>query len=193
MTTELFEALRDYIDKSILQNIKVDGQILSKNSGVCYTTSKIAERILRLLGYKCEIRRVSVISGDGIGKEIFKRQVQALRFDKQEIINTGGWLLGMGVPPMFHYVVWFPDEKEIMDLTYGQAARPEYNLKAEAYWKPIDDLPDSIVFMNFIDEIPTNFNPLYEYPQYQRVFNHVEVEGYKKLIKFRNKVSIVEI
>lgn len=181
MNQELFDVLRDYIDKDVLQRIKVNGNVLSKNSGACYTASKIAERILMLLGYKCEVRRVVVIAGDRRGKEIFKRQTETQKFDKQEVIDAGCWLLGLGVPPMFHYVVWFPDEKEILDLTYGQADRPKYGLNAKAYWEYIDNIPESIVSIDFVDKPPINFDPIYHYPLCQRMFNYIEEEGYKKL------------
>lgn len=185
---ELLQKLKYFIDKE-LENIEINGKIIDTNVGICFTVSKVASRILNKLGYKCNVKRVSILIGNKKGREIFHQQMQDNKFDKDEIIKDNGWIIGMGYTDAdidtFHYVVYFPDEKEIMDLTFGQADRPQRDLKCDAYWRNIDDLPETIIMIKFVDEKekPGTFNPIYY--TYKGKFGHVIKKGARELMEWK--------
>lgn len=176
----LLNRLRAYIDTEG-SRIRINSQPLSTNIGACYTVSKIAAEILRGLGYNTHVRRVAVIVGDKIGKEILLRQLKSGQFDLNEIIQKGGYTIGLGIPPeMFHFVVyiWNGEEKEIMDLTYGQADRPQHGIRAEAYWEKIDSLPETIISLDFINSgYPKSLAPVIEMERLKETFQQIITKG----------------
>lgn len=180
---ELLIKLKEFIDIEFKQ-ILIDGKQISIDVGACYTVSKVAVGILKHLGYNCRVQRVEVISGNKKGRELFSKQSKSGRYDKSEIIAEGGWIIGLGVSPQFHYIIVFPDEKEIMDLTFGQANRPQYELIAEPYWSDEKSLPETVIMVNLvIDEkdVPENFNPVFDYSKYRRLFKKIIKKGAKEL------------
>jgi hypothetical protein len=181
----LLNRLKEFID-SELNQITFEGMQgkLGINTSACFTISTIGAQILCGLGYNARIQRVMVIAGDKIGKELFKEQDKTGRFNKEEVIGKGGWLIGIGVvgpgipAGQFHYIIHFPEENEILDLTYGQADRPQHNLRAEAYWEKMDSLPESVVFMAFINgSKPLTLNPVLEYTALQERFQQIIDKG----------------
>src|SRR5659263_198943 len=70
----------------------------------CYTYSKCAEQILHALGYRdATVIRVVTVCGNEAGRRIFSQQTKAGKYDRDELIREGGWTIGIGVPPDFHY------------------------------------------------------------------------------------------
>ena len=190
MNQEIIQTLYDHIEFG-LNKIQVNGNKLSSKNGSCYTFSKLAVKILRKCGYNCFLKRVYVIVGNKKGRRIFNQQKKLKKFDKKEIIKKGGWVIGLGFPieekintyfEPFHYVIWFPQSEEIMDLTFNQVARQQYNIKAEPYCKNINNLPNEIIEMNFIqDKELKSKNPLFYKSQLKHYFNKLIREGVKKI------------
>lgn len=182
---ELLDKLRDFIDKEFKQ-IAIGDKPLSTQVGACYTVSKVAVEILKRIGYNCRVQRVTVIVGNKKGRELFVEHNKRGIFDKDEIIRNEGWIIGIGVSPQFHYLIYFPDDDEVMDLTYGQANRPQYDLIAEHYWAKLDSLPETIILLNLIDQenVPKDFNPLYRYSEYRNLFKKCIKKGVKELRKY---------
>ena len=172
----LLNLLKDYIDNEF-SKIIYNGEQLNTNRAICFTVSKVATRILVKLGYNCKVQRVTVLVGNEKGRKIFAEQNKRGIFDKEELIKCGGWIIGLGVPPYFHYVVYFPKEDEVMDLTLGQASRPQYGLNCEAYWAKKENIPDAIISVEFIEVDSDNFDPIY-YKQ-KGLFKHIIKKGVK--------------
>lgn len=176
----LLAALQKHLDEE-LKVFRKDGQELSTNKGVCYTVSQLGARILQGLGYQCDVRRVVVLTGNETGKRIFKQQMETGKFDRQEMIDAGGWTQGIGVPPGMHYIIYFPKEDEVMDLTFGQADRPEWNLHAEAYWKNYKDLPETIIG---IEVVPDNIPGETRKPEQDSLYNREDFkERFEMIIR----------
>lgn len=178
----LLKLLKDYIDKEF-SNIVHNGERLDTNRAICFTASKVACRILIKLGYTCKVQRVTVLVGNEKGRKIFAEQKKKGVYDKNEVIEHDGWIIGIGVPPDFHYVIYFPKEDEIMDITFAQASRSQYDLNCEAYWEKKDNLPENIISVDFVDSLGSNndekFNPIY-YKQ-KGLFKHIIKKGVKTI------------
>lgn len=155
---------------------------LDINGGSCYTVSKMACKILNKNGYRCHVKRVTYMLGDKIGKEMFMEQAEQGHFDYKPIVEAGGWTIGLGLPEDkrrdgqegMHWVVYFYEDNEILDLTFGQAHRPDKNIHAQHFWEDTDNLPDSI----FGVYVPENQKP----PANLYINNHLK-EWYKDTIK----------
>lgn len=181
---ELLHELKNFLDNEF-KVVKVDeGKVLNTSKGACFTISKVASKILNGLGYRCNVKRVKVMSGNKKGIELFIKQ-RKTGFDRDEIIKEDGWIIGIGcTPEMFHYVIYFPDDKEVMDLTYSQANRPEHELICEAYWEKLDNLPETIITLEFVEGIePDTFSPIYY--DHKGIFKHIIKKGRKELIKWK--------
>ena len=186
---ELFKELKGYIEYS-LNRIIVGNERLSINKGTCYTTSKIACKILQGLNYKCRVQKVEVIVGDEIGRKVFAEQEKTNSFDKDIIIKSGGWCIGLGMNSdpdknYFHYVVYFYDDDEIMDLTFNQATREKYNLICEPYWEHIDNLPETIMKIYKKDNGDGVVNPMINAPNVKAYSKMIIKTGIKLLEKYK--------
>lgn len=187
----LLNRLKSYLDEEF-SHIEVGGNNLSIQKGICYTASKVGSKILKGLGYECSIQRVTVIVGNDIGRRIFLEQKKRCVYDKDEMIKSGGWTIGLGVPPDSHYIIYIEGEimkggekgkGEILDLTYGQANRPQYNIVADAYWESEDNLPDTIIEMNIYKNPKLELDPIYHYHEFRKVFRNIIRKGIKILEK----------
>ena len=192
----LLNRLKSYLEEEF-SHIEIEGKKLSIQKGICYTASKVGSKILKGLGYKCDIQRVTVIVGNDIGRRIFLEQKKIGVYSQDEMIKSGGWTIGLGVPPDSHYIIYIEGEKretgekgkeekgkgEILDLTFGQANRPQYNLSAEAYWESEDNLPDTIIEMNIYNNPKLELDPIYHYHEFRKVFRSIVRKGIKILEK----------
>lgn len=188
----LLNSLKSYLDEEF-SHIDVGGETLSTKKGICYTASKVGSKILNGLGYKCDIQRVTALVGNDIGKRIFTEQKKRDIYKQGEMIKYGGWTIGLGVPPDSHYIIYIEGEEagetgekgkgEILDLTYGQANRPQHNLITDAYWESEDNLPDTIIEMHIYDNAKFELDPIYHYPEYRRTFKKIIRSGIKILEK----------
>lgn len=186
----LLEKLKEYLGTRMRQ-ISCDGQRLNLNCGACDTISRLACEILKGIDYECEVRRVAVLIGNEIGRKIFAEQAKTGNFNQEEQIKAGGCVIGMGVPPeMFHYIIWFPKEREILDLTFGQSSRPQYNIHTAAYWESINKLPEEILSFEFIDGVPETRAPLYDIPKLKPFFEDVIKKGMRYLKSACNPMKI---
>lgn len=184
----LLSRLKSYLDEEFSQ-IEIEGNTLSTKNGICYTASKVGSKILNGLGYKCYIQRVTVFVGNDIGRRIFMEQKKGRICSEDEMIKSGGWTIGLGFPPDSHYIIYIEGERgekgkgEILDLTYGQANRPQHNIIADAYWESEDNLPDTIIEMHIHKNAKLELDPIYHYPEFRRVFRKIVRKGTKMLEK----------
>lgn len=182
----LLNILKSHLDDEFSQ-IEIGGNTLSTRRGICYTASKVGSKILNGLGYKCCIQRVTVIIGNEIGRRIFKEQKKGYIYTEDELIKSGGWTIGLGFPPDSHYVIYVEGERgekgEILDLTYEQATRPQYNIIADAYWERIDNLPDTIIEIHIHKDAKLELDPIYHYPEFRRFFKKTVRKGIRILEK----------
>jgi len=166
MNKEHFERLKNYADKIVKHEFKT-----TYEKGVCKSISIMASEILNELGYNCHIQRVAVIVSNEIGIKALREMDKTGNYNT-DYIKDGGWSIGLGYPTKekkgyedaFHYIVYFPEEKEVLDLTFSMANRPEKNIIAEAYWTHEDELPESIHRMMLLD-LKDNSIPLIEQNQ----------------------------
>lgn len=158
---KILNYLVEYLNEKY-SHIYLGKQQWNLNIGNCYTTSKLASEILNGVGYECEPRRVSMIIGNDIGKQIFIEQAKKKKFDKHEIMERGGYVIGLGIPQPnspedSHWVVWCPRKKAIMDLTIGQASRPQHGINLRPFFGTKENFPKEIIEMYFIQsEKPRN-------------------------------------
>lgn len=187
----LLNRLKSYLDEEFSQ-LEVGGNTISIQKGICYTASKVGSKILNGLGYKCDIQRVTVIVGNEIGRRIFTEQKNRGAYYKDEMIKSGGWTIGLGYPPDSHYIIYIEGERieggekgkgEILDLTYGQANRPQYNIIAGAYWESEDNLPNTIIEMYIHKNPKLELDPIYHYHEFKIFFKHIIRKGIKILEK----------
>ena len=182
---ELLKDLYDFLDVK-MKNVIYDGEQLSLDSGVCFTASKVASKILRKLGFDCEVQRMKLVIGNegGIKKfnQFLKDGKEPKYVGKEHIIGLGydGW--DGDAEGGSHYVVYFKNENLIMDLTIGQATRPEKDILMKPYFTTPEDRPEEIVGYKFEKpnkkyELSTSFYSAREY--YEKVIN----EGYRELKK----------
>jgi len=120
---------------------------LSNNSDeTCYTSSVVAKRILDTSGVKSQIIYVQGVVENEIAKTI--REQYGLddlsRFKNACIINDG-WTMGVGIGndtngrPNFHAVLYFPEIKEVLDMTIKQMHRPQYGIHMpDYYWGGVE-------------------------------------------------------
>lgn len=148
---ELLDQLYNHIADAI-KKIEIGGKKLDIDCGLCYTTSWVASKILKKMGYNCRPQKVTFLIGDSIAQSMLKDNPDV---DKEEVIKAGGWAIGLGVMRTDkdlennHWVVWFPKEEEIMDLTIGQANRPEKNINLKYFWEKAQEIPEPIFRANF--------------------------------------------
>jgi len=187
----LLNRMKSYLDEEF-GYIEVGGKNLSIHKGICYTASKVGSKILNGLGYKCDIQRVTVIVGNDIGRRIFLEQKKIGIYDQDEMIKSGGWTIGLGVPPNSHYIIYIEGERregeekgkeEILDLTYRQVNRPQYNIITDAYWESEDNLPNTIIEMHLHKNPKLELDPIYHYHEFRRVFRNIIRKGIKILEK----------
>jgi hypothetical protein len=188
---ELFLQLEKFLTQR-LSMVEIEGDKLKLNQGICFTISKIGCKIMRRLGYNCVVQRVWVLVGDKIGRRMFLEQEKTNAFDKDKIVNAGGWTISMGLPRDkedydFHYVIYFPDKKEVMDLTFSQANRTEHNVVAKNYWTKLEDLPESIIRIYPIQKEVDDYAPLYYEKELKEWKEETILLGYKLLKKFKRK------
>lgn len=186
---ELLIALKDHLDES-LKVLYPD--VSPTDSGTCFVMSKIAVKILRRLGYDCKEERVIVLLGNEKGKKVFLEQQEKGKFDITEILKDNGWTIGLGLPRSHqdnatHYIIAFPKEKEIMDITFGQARREDKDILASAYWCNEKELPEVIITM--LRDVPRDKKweldrDIY-FPKFKPLFKSVVEYGYKKLKRFK--------
>jgi hypothetical protein len=188
---ELLIALKEHLNES-LKVLYPD--VSPTDSGTCFVMSKIAVKILRKLGYDCREERVIVLLGNEKGKKVFLEQEKKGKFSIGEITKDGGWTIGLGMPTSKedfsnanHYVVYFPKEKEIMDITFGQARREEKDILASAYWCNENELPE--IIFHIIRGVPRDNKweldrDIY-FPKFKPLFKDVVEYGYKKLKRFK--------
>lgn len=186
---ELLIALKEHLDES-LKVLYPD--VSPTDSGTCFVMSKIAVKILRRLGYDCREERVIVILGNETGRKVFLEQDKIGKFNIGEIIKDGGWTIGLGMPTSIddvanHYVIFFPREKEIMDITFGQARREDKKILASAYWCNENELPEIII--KLLRDVPRDKKweldrDIY-FPKFKPLFKDVVEYGYKKLKRFK--------
>jgi len=184
---ELLIALKEHLDNSL--NVLYP-DVKPTDSGTCFVMSKVAVKILRRLGYNCVEQRVFVILGNEKGKVVYLEQEKTGQFNIDEIIKDGGWTIGLGGKDeeSNHYIVIFPNEKEIMDITFGQAKRTEKNIPASAYWSNQDNLPETIMRIIFIQKNKEwELKRDWYIPKFKPIFKKVIEEGYKKLKRFSIK------
>lgn len=186
----LLERMKELLDETIYELYSLEFKDPQKERmTACFSYSRCAQAILKALGYRdATVIRVCIMCGNEIGRRIFLEQAKTGKFDRDELVKAGGWNIGIGVPPDFHYVVYFTETAEILDLTYGNANRPEYNLEAKAFWGSPSQYPESIVFIDVLcDGVPIrNFNPLWDYPNLRnrfrkaikRIIKQLKKEGY---------------
>jgi hypothetical protein len=194
----LLNRLKIYLDDEFSQ-VEIGGNVLSTKRSICYTASKVGSKILNGLGYKCCAQRVTVIIGNEIGRSIFKDQKNGYIYSEDEVIKSGGWTIGLGFPPDSHYVIYIEGDKgeEILDLTYGQATRPQYNIIADAYWERVDNLPNTIIEMHIHKDAKLELDPIYHYPEFRKFFKRtvrkgikiLEKEGFSKIRDCRSEVD----
>ena len=174
---DFVKELYDFLDRK-MKNIIYDGEQLNLDGGVCFTASKIATKILKRLGYNCEVQRVKFIIGNESGKKKFE---QFLIDNKPPKYIGKEHVLGLGLHGS-HYIIYFKEESLIMDLTIGQASRPEKDMIMKAYFRELDNLPKEIIACKFMKpdrvyELSCSFYLAREY------FDKVIKEGYKDLKK----------
>jgi hypothetical protein len=187
----LLNRLKSYLDEEFSQ-IEVGGHTLNTKKGICYTASKVGSKILNGLGYKCNIHRVTVIVGNDIGRRIFVEQQKSGVYSSDELIKHGGWTIGLGVPPDSHYIIYIEGETkqdgekrkgEILDITYGQANRPQYNIIADAYWESEDNMPNTIIEIHICNDAKLELDPIYHYPEFRKIFKKIIRKGIRILEK----------
>lgn len=161
-----------------MNGVIYDGEELSLNKGICFTASKVACKILRRLGYSCEVQRVKYIIGNEGGIKKFnqflkdgkkpnyvgKEHILGLGFDEDDKTGEAG----------NHYVVYFDKEDLILDLTIGQASRPEKDIVMKPYFSDAKNKPKEIIGCKFQKpdkeyELSTSF--------------YLGREGYEKIIQ----------
>ncbi len=192
----LLDRLKSFLDEEF-SHINIRGEPLSTKKSICYTASMVGSKILNGLGYKCDIQRVTVLVGNEIGRKIFTEQKKRGLYEKDEMINANGWTIGLGVPPDSHYIIYIEGDRdngpnngsnikgkgEILDLTFGQANRPQHNIIADAYWESEDNLPETIIELHIYENPKFELDPVYYYPEYRRSFKKIIKSGIKILEK----------
>jgi len=184
---DLLSDLSYFIDGR-LSNLTLKGEPLSINQSYCFSVSKLACKILRRLGYNCNVQRVMTILGNKKGKEVLLKQAECGKFDKQEVMDSGGWAIGIGTleKGQTHYVIYFPDTKEIMDLTFGQASRPDKDIVCKPFWAGEDKLPKVIfTIVPHKRDSDWELQCLYYNKDLKEYFDLMIMDGYRTLKRFK--------
>lgn len=183
----LLKELSEFLDLR-LRMIYKGGEQMNLNEGVCDTTSIVASKILRRLGFDCHPQRVCFIIANEIGWKIHKQQRKQGKFNKEDLIEKGGWIIGLGFPEKkasdFHTVIYFPYSAEIMDLTIGQASRPQHGIELEPFWVRADKLPKAIKDWGFIKD-PKETIPMCALPEMKPWVDETVRLGYRRLKNYK--------
>ena len=138
----------EYLDNK-LQQIHIGSNALSINSGCCYAVCQMVHNILKKLHIETRIVRVSYLIATNGAWEILmnnmEKGVDPLK-TRQEIVDKNEWSIGLGYEnksDSFHFVL-MTNDNEIIDLTIGQASRPEHNLIFSPFWCKEEDVPADI-------------------------------------------------
>jgi len=145
---ELLETLYDFI-RDRFSRITTQGVRWNMDVGTCYTVSKIGAKILKRCGYNAYPVKVMLTCANEQGRKNLEKQKKKGVYNPEETIKKGGWAVGIGHEHNgkkgSHWQIYFEDEDMVMDLTYEQASRPQYDLICKPFFEKADELPENIV------------------------------------------------
>lgn len=145
-----YEEAKRRFEEQIPRMLEENPEFASRVGGACYSTSEIAREIFKEFGIESEVLFVSGIIENEKAREIIDRVgVDNPQRLKQILIEEDGWTMGVGIGrdekgmPNFHSVLYFPEEKEILDLTIKQLDRPERGIEMpDWYFGHVNDYMD---------------------------------------------------
>lgn len=179
---ELLLRLKSYLEDRF-SKVTVGEKRLSLSLGMCYTASMVASEILKKIGYDCYVTRVEVFLGNEIWRRLSNEQEErGSKCDPEEIFAKGGYTIGLGMEKRkeYHYVVYFPEQEEVMDLTFGQISRPEHGIINEAYWRGMSELPESILgIWETKPDLEWERGTLYNAPELKKYLEDIIKNGYE--------------
>lgn len=179
----LLRDLESYLQEK-LSHVVVGATQVTLEAGACYTISRLASEILCKLGYNCNPQRIEATLANWRARKIMEEQKRQGSSDIDEVYNRGGHILGIGYRSRgdYHYVVYFPDSKDIMDLTFGQVSRPQKDILCEAYWENAENLPKEIIWLKILkNDDEWEKKTLYFHPVFQHYTQNIIQEGYELL------------
>lgn len=185
----LIKELSQFLDK-VLKHTIIDGEQMSINKGVCFTTSMLGCKLLRRLGYDCTVERCSTMVVNPQGRINLDKQFKTEEFDKEITTEKGGWAIGIGEDGEegngHHYVIIVKSKEgdEVIDLTIGQSNREKYGIKTEPFWRRLNDLPETIyrIFPKPRDK-EWELTCIYYSDAMKKVKDEILQKGYKLLKK----------
>lgn len=148
---------REKLRKILLSRV-APYMIRELDAQACLSISTLVAEVLREFGLKAEARTCQVTFANEQFIERYRRDPAGLQADLAEKKLPGDvWSVGIGydapgdVHPL-HAVVFLPDEEAIVDLTAGQANRPEKKLFVGPYWADPQNPEPTMLHFKFVEQ-----------------------------------------
>ena len=133
------------------------GGHVNLNSGVCFRTSNTFCNILSAeFNIPCELELVASLVGNKSAltkmqepqydlKKLFDEANRAIvEKGKDNLSEQDVVLMGLGIsddwddPSSYHFIMKFPEQGEVADLTIARMNRPKWGIKCNNYWTKYD-------------------------------------------------------
>jgi tetratricopeptide (TPR) repeat protein len=155
-------------------------QHLAGSPKICLSASYILAECLNAYGINARVRRVIFYFGNEKAVKIYKQEgkkglIQKMTHDPTIITGLMGKVDGKPWDETFHSVVYLPHDGSIIDLTANSINVPEYDISLKPYWETKDNLPETILEFQFVDEVPLprKLGVLFERDDICDTFNYI--------------------